>query len=105
MQDPYYQTLDTDCDSPQYNPIDWRTLAHMTPWLVNLFTWGIWCGFLLLPTVYGLHNTPHYPLENNLLFVLTGLVLAIAGSVALSVGHVGRCCLFAFPVFLLAVWF
>lgn len=86
-------------------PIDWRTVRSVTPWLVCMFAWGIWLFFLLIPTFYGLHNTQLYPFENNLMFVMTGLVLAFASSTALEIGHLFRSALFAAVIGLLSFWF
>ena len=105
MQDEYYQTLNTPSDYPQHEPIDWLALARLFPWLMMWSAWALWVGFLLIPTDCGLHDTALFPLENNILCVLAGLELAIACTLALSMGHTVRSLLFVLPVLLLAVWF
>lgn len=86
-------------------PIDWRTVGRVALWLVSLTAWALWIAFLVIPTMEGLHDTTRYPLESNILFILTGLVFCIAGAVAYRCEHRVRLVLFTLPLFLLAGWF
>lgn len=93
---------ESDNDS---TPIDWRTVGRVALWLVPTLSWALWLAFLVIPTMEGLHDTGRYPLENNILFCLTGLVFCIAGAVAYRFEHRIRLVFFTLPLFLLAIWF
>lgn len=102
----YLGELDDTPPSPlPSEPVDWSILTVMLPWLVQAMVWLVWFFFLLIPTAYGLHGTDHYPLENNLIFVLTGGVLALASSTAWQLNHLIRSTLFAGVMGLLCFWF
>ena len=86
-------------------PIDWPLVARVAPWLIVALGWVLWFAFLLIPTVYDSHGADRYPLENNVLFTLTGLVLALASQTALDMGHKVRVALFVFVILILSYWF
>ncbi|MEZ5480414.1 MAG: hypothetical protein R3E95_23925 [Thiolinea sp.] len=85
--------------------IDWPLVARFAPWLICVMGWCLWLFFLLIPTVYSLHGTDLYPFENNLMFVLTGLVLALASSTAWDMNHRIRTALFVGVIAVLCYWF
>ena len=87
------------------NPIDWRGIHALIPWIAFLFAVVVWAMFLLIPTAFTLHYVGMFPAANNWLYVLMGLVLCLACFVAARVQHGARAILFAFAVLLLSYWF
>ena len=87
------------------NPIDWKALHALIPWIAFLFAAFVWAAFLLIPTAFGLHYAGMFPAANNWLYVLMGLTLCLACFVAAQVKHGARAIGFAFAVLLLSYWF
>ena len=87
------------------DPVDWETIAEITPSLVHVFCWLLWLAFLLAPTLFNLHHTHLFSTANNVVFVLMGLVLCLAVGAAIRSGHGGRAVFFALGLSLLSFWF
>ncbi|WP_287600605.1 hypothetical protein [Thiothrix sp.] len=85
--------------------IDWRTIHALIPWLSTLFAWLMWAGFLLVPTVFGLHYAGMFPAANNAVYVMMGLTLCLAATAAASMQHGVRAIFFTGSVLLLSYWF
>ena len=86
-------------------PVDWDTIAEIIPALVAALAWLLWALFLLIPSLFGLHYTPLFSTANNAVFVLMGLVLCIALSIAIRSGHGARAIVFLLGISLLSFWF
>lgn len=89
----------------EYEPVDWRTVGSVANWLIGVIGWALWLFFLVIPTINSSHGAGLYPIENNIVFVLTGLVLAIASSTAWKMAHPIRSAAFTLVILVLAFWF
>ena len=87
------------------DPVDWLALVRLVPWLVMATGWFVWFWFLLVPTAYDLHGVDRYPVANNILFVLTGLVLMLASGIAWQLNNWLRSTLFVLVIGILSYWF
>lgn len=87
------------------SPIDWHALGNMIPWIAALLAWAMWALFLLIPTAFGLHYAGLFPAASNWGYVLMGLTLCLAATVAAQVQHGVRAIAFTFAVLLLSYWF
>ncbi len=85
--------------------VDWEEIAEIIPFLVAALAWLLWALFLLIPSVFGLHNAPLFSTANNIVFTLMGFVLCIALSVAVRSGHGARAIVFLLGISLLSFWF
>lgn len=85
--------------------IDWMLFFRTLPPLFLALAWVLWIAFLLIPAFFGLHYADLFPAEENALFVLMGLVLCLAASIALLHCHVLRSVGFVMAVSILAYWF
>ncbi len=85
--------------------IDWNLLAEIFPALVNALAWLVWAGFLLLPTLFGLHHVDLFSTANNAVFTAMGFILCLTVGVAIRSEHGGRAVLFVSGLALLAYWF
>lgn len=81
--------------------IDWHGLI---PFLAALFAWLMWLVFLLLPTVFNFHYAGMFPAVSNYAYVMMGLTLCFAASVAAWLAHGVRAIAFTFAVLLLSYW-
>ena len=95
-----YHTAPTRAES-----IDWDVIAEMFPTLFSVFCWMLWGMFLLVPSLFGLHDAALFSAANNTVFVLMGFVLCMTISTAIRAGHGARAVFFALGLFLLSVWF
>ncbi|MCA9954446.1 MAG: hypothetical protein KC434_06985 [Anaerolineales bacterium] len=97
--------MDTPTPSPGQTETTRQTLIRIMPDLLSGFAWLIWFTFLLLPVLFDLHGVAAFDVTGNVTFILTGLVLVLASSTALTEAHLIRSGLFAGVVFVLAWWF
>ena len=86
-------------------PIDWRLLHSMIPWLVTSFAFVMWAMFLLIPTLFGIHNAVMFSALNNASYALSGLTLCFAAFRAAKANHGVHTVVFAFSVLVLSYWF
>lgn len=100
-----YDYLPDHPTPPPSEPVDWRTVSAACLWLISVIGWCLWLAFLLIPTFYELHGADRYPVENNVMFTLTGLVLALGSSAAYQNRHIVRSTLFTLVILVLAFWF
>ncbi|MDX9989021.1 hypothetical protein [Thiothrix unzii] len=87
------------------HPIDWRLIHALIPWLAAVSSWLMWAGFLLIPSTFGLHYAGMFPAANNAVYVMMGLTLTIAATIAAQSQHGVHAILFAFSTLLLSYWF
>ena len=92
-------------DNPGSPGIDWNLLAEIFPALVNAVGWLVWFGYLLVPSLFGLHNVDLFSTANNAVFTLMGFILCLAINVAIRSEHGGRAVFFVCGLALLAYWF
>ena len=86
-------------------PVDWDNIAEVIPPLVALLSWLLWALFLLIPSIFGLHDAPLFSTANNVVFVAMGFVLCMAISSAIRSGHGARAIFFLMGLSLLSFWF
>lgn len=91
--------------SPRFNAPDWRLLRALLPYLCSAYAWLCWLAFLLLASVWGVHDTLYFSALENTLYCLLGLVLCLATTVAAQDNQAMLSLLLTLSVQLLAAWF
>ena len=84
--------------------IDWALLHQLIPWLAAAFAWLMWAVFLLVPTLFNFDYAGMFPAVSNYAYVMMGLTLCLAASVAAKFAHGVRAIAFTFSVLLLSYW-
>lgn len=84
--------------------VDWALLHQLIPWLAAAFAWLMWAVFLLIPTLFNFDYAGMFPAVSNYAYVMMGLTLCLAASVAAKCEHGVRAIAFTFSVLLLSYW-